>query len=519
MSSQGSRTRPGDLFLCLALLTGTIAYLVHRPHDLDPADEALFLYEAKRILAGDLFYRDIFEIITPGGQYFVALCFALFGATMTTARTAMACVHGATTMVIFCACRTLRCSKPLSLAAAAAYVALCQPAWPYASAHWVSTLLVTTLFLVALRRPWRRSARWAVVPGVLVGLLIMVQQQKGMVFALTLLPLLALERALDPRESTPRIGLPAVFAHYALGVAAVVVPCFAGLILSGGVAPVWRALVEQPLFKYRVMNRPPSWGWIGLFNRHLLPYTSVEILKLLPAVLVLDAARGAAAWLRDRRVAEIWRHLVIVLTGVASIASILYFPDFIHLAFIAPVFLVALAESVEWGARNLAHLWRPLALSGPLLAAVLLAGIGLHLHRNLLRGRADYPFAFQSEFGRIDVASGERVEQYERVRELVQNTETKEIFCYPVFPALYLVTPARNPTPYQVLYPDYNFPAQLQHAIDVLERRKVPLVVLVERFLKPGDPVVEYVLEHYEPVAGSDLVYRRRPPPDTLRSG
>jgi len=33
--------------------------------------------------------------------------------------------------------------------------------------------------------------------------------------------------------------------------------------------------------------------------------------------------------------------------------SIAYFPDFIHIAFIAPFFFVAAAENLEWAARHL----------------------------------------------------------------------------------------------------------------------------------------------------------------------
>ena len=68
----------------------TVAYLAALSYPLGHLDEGLYLFEAKRILHGDVFYRDIFDIATPGSYYLMALMFALFGTTMTVARTAAA---------------------------------------------------------------------------------------------------------------------------------------------------------------------------------------------------------------------------------------------------------------------------------------------------------------------------------------------------------------------------------------------------------------------------------------------
>ena len=80
--------------LPLLIFAGTVAYLVAMPRTLGWSDEAYFLYEAKRIAEGEVMYRDIFQFVTPGASYIMALLYLVFGTTITTAHVAKAVVHG-----------------------------------------------------------------------------------------------------------------------------------------------------------------------------------------------------------------------------------------------------------------------------------------------------------------------------------------------------------------------------------------------------------------------------------------
>src|SRR5207237_2625020 len=117
--------------------------------------EALVLYEARRIGAGEAPCRDFFEIVTPGAWYAMALLFRLFGTTMETARNATAVVHGLIVAAIFAACRARGVRPGLALAAAVAHLGIGYPALTIASPHWFSTLLTLA------RRPAFLAARWA----------------------------------------------------------------------------------------------------------------------------------------------------------------------------------------------------------------------------------------------------------------------------------------------------------------------------------------------------------------------
>ena len=65
----------GDLARAALLAGATALYLATLPHDLYPSDEGRFLYEAKRLIDGDVPYRDFFDFITPGLLYLLALAY------------------------------------------------------------------------------------------------------------------------------------------------------------------------------------------------------------------------------------------------------------------------------------------------------------------------------------------------------------------------------------------------------------------------------------------------------------
>ena len=55
------------------------------------------------------------------------------------------------------------------------------------------------------------------------------------------------------------------------------------------------------------------------------------------------------------------------------------------------------------------------------------------------------------------------------------------------------MTGVRNATPYQLVLPGYSPAEQLDDAISILNRRRLPCVLLVSVFSQAGDPVVDAV--------------------------
>ena len=499
--------RSADRWLGLTLFTVAVTFVVGLPNNLGVSDESLILYESTRILHGEVLYRDVFEIITPGSLWVFAGLFHLFGATLTVARVAMAVVHALIVLLVFATCRGLGVRRDLAAAAALTHLAVGQPAWPYASPHWLGTLLQLALLWLAAARPLRGRVATALAMGLAVGALILVQQQKGAVMALAAALWLALDALVERRLSGAASWRALLAAELACAAAAlaVVVPALALTVTRAGLEPVLIALVRYPLQNYPSVVSAP-WGHVDLLNAELAAHTFPTLLAYLPVGLLPIAARAVATW---RRRDDAVRGLVALLTlaGAAS-ASIGYFPDFIHIAFIAPLFLVALAVALDWLLGLLpAQRWR--AAAPPALAAVLLAALAAQLARNWQRAWAEYPVAYQTPFGRVDLRNPGIAAQTDLVRALVDASSTRELLAYPGLPIVYLMTGANNPTPFQLLSPSYNGLPTVRAAIDTLERRQVPLVVIVDPFVEKDDPLVRYVHEHYERV-GDSGVYRRR---------
>src|SRR5215212_7707305 len=85
---------------------------------LDVPDEGLLLHVAERLAAGEVPYRDVYFIYTPGLQYVLALLFRLVGPSLAIEHALQLSLHLAMVGVVYGL--TLRLTRWIPLAAAAA---------------------------------------------------------------------------------------------------------------------------------------------------------------------------------------------------------------------------------------------------------------------------------------------------------------------------------------------------------------------------------------------------------------
>lgn len=500
------------------LVAGTVLSLAFLPLNLGVSDEAIYLYEAKRVLAGQVMYRDIFEIVTPGWVYFMAGVFGLFGTTLAVARSTAAVLHGLTATLVYLTCRRLQIRPGLSWPPALAYVAMGVWAWPVASQHWLATFLFVALLYV-LCDPRARPPGRMLRPGVLLGFLLAVQQPRGLAMAAGVVAWSIADAAIRRRyrAGSSWSQLVADLGTLAAGALIVVAPLGVAMIASAGLEPVWRALVVHPLVNYRATNRC-GWGYVNVMTAWNGTFTFPRLLASLPAVLPVSALRLVRGWSRRRDQAEVRRVALLLVYCLAAMASIAYYPDFIHIAFIAPAFFVAVAETGEWAVRRLPPS-RWIRAAGLVAAVAFLAGVGGHLGENLRRMRATFTVSRETAFGRVDYPNTNPadVALYDRVAEIMREALVRELFVYPILANLYLTVGAENPTPYGFFIAGYSSPDQIQRVVDILEARRVPVVVVLSGFLGKDDAVMRYVGQHYEPVSRADpigqAIFRRKPDP------
>src|SRR5262249_15416667 len=189
-------------------------------------------------------------------------------------------------------------------------------------------------------------------------------------------------------------------------------------------------------------------------------------LVVLPVVL----AQTVLEWAHEGDRARAEALLVLLVFGVAAPVSILYLPDYIHLAFILPVALVLAAEIVQ----SLLRVVPRATWVGGVLSAAVVAACGLQLHRNWVRAHADFPFSHDTAFGRLDFASQQEVDAVDRVRRVLDGTAGRELFVYPVGGWLSLPADAPNPTRHDLIVPGYQSDQEEQGVSDPLDRPRPP---------------------------------------------
>ena len=112
----------------------SFAYLISFPLAIGPADESHLLYGAKRILQGEVIYKDFFESITPLSFYLFAALYRIAGTTLLTARVGMAVIAAFGCALLFHLVRGMSSALEGTLAVPI-FAGFCVPTWPYASAH------------------------------------------------------------------------------------------------------------------------------------------------------------------------------------------------------------------------------------------------------------------------------------------------------------------------------------------------------------------------------------------------
>ena len=510
-----TRVRPRADHLGILLGLGVFAYLLAYPRVLNISDESVVLYAAKRILEGQVIYRDFFEFLTPVSFYFFALVYAVAGVSFLPVRIVMAAINAGSGMLLYGLARKVAGRAEAALAVVA-FAAGYLPAWNVVSPHWLSTALCLATATVVLSDRLRDAPRArAAIGGALAGLTFCNQQQRGVFLGAWLLVALAIAAAAGGRDGwRQRCG--AALAWATVGGFAVALPILGYCM--------WRASPEKmfaAVYTFVTKNYAGRiagavrWGGTWWIGHHLESVSWAWAAKAFPLLLGVETVVLLGGWLVTRRM-SVARATLLVL-AVAMCASILYFPDLVHIAFIAPFpLIVAAALLHELRTARVPRVGTLMRTVGGIALAVGFVGA---LHRgasNLFFYRQLHPVRYATAFGTLAGAT-ETQQVYEGLRDAMQivPTERRTLFSYPSDASLYLTVPARNPTPFSLLLRSYDA-EQYQQVVDAIERRQIDFVAILAAFVRPDDPVVKAAQDNYVERAkiGSWGLYRVYARPD-----
>jgi 4-amino-4-deoxy-L-arabinose transferase-like glycosyltransferase len=442
---------------------------------LQGTDEGTLVYGAVRIVHGQVFARDFFEVIGPGTFYWLAVFFKLFGVTFLAARTCLFLTSLGTAVLLYYLSRRV-CSSYQLLPVALFFAASFGMFWPAISHHNDSNFVALLAFTcIVLWQDFRRNTLLCAA-GALAGAATCILQPKGVSLLCAFLVWLWFE---NQRSRIPR-WTPALLVAGYLSVVGLTLAYFWS---RGALGSLIYANVLWPSRHYGAVNAVPYaqgillcfWDhWVTALSgfRWRIPLAAVLIIPFmlvasLPALVFVAALpRGAGAF--KTKLLPYW------LCGGALWFSELHRKDIIHLVCGSPLLvIVCISVLSEYRSRIADVALQILSVSVACLAFFNLVLV-LAAHRTATRigptgvFKDDPAVTFVSEH----VAQGE------------------EVFFYPYSPMGYVLTSTTNPTRYSFLMYNYNTSSQFLETVDVLQRHRVKYVLWDTTFESDAVPLI-----------------------------
>jgi hypothetical protein len=474
--------------------------------------EGLLVYGAVRIVHGQVFARDFFEVVGPGTFYWLALFFKLFGISFATTRICLFATSLGTALAMYFLSRRV-CRQYQTLPCVILFAAYFGTGWPTISHHVDSNCFA--LLCVACITAWQGKPRNSLLfsAGALAGATTCFLQQKGALLLLALLVWLWMQHR---RRSTSLSSLGAVAGGFA-GVLGLIIVYFwtrhalgdlayANLVWplqhysAANVVPYAQGMIRD-CWNHFVVAKPGFRWTIATATVLITPFFFVAALPaLLPALAVRYRSNPVTP-----EIALYW------LCGCALWLGEIHRKDIFHLVFGSPLLIILSIYYLEQYRAKVADL----ALQVLAISAACLAVFNLFL---VLSARP-----LVTRVGTI--ALFKNIPALSVLDDKVAPGE--EIFAYPYCPMYYFLSATTNPTRYGGLLYNFNTPSQFEEVVRVLEQRRVRYVLWDTHFqakevaalfpasahISPGALIIEPYLEsHYKVVwadADTRLLERR----------
>jgi hypothetical protein len=470
---------------------------------LQPPPEGLLVYGAVRIVHGQVFARDFFEVVGPGTFYWLALFFKVFGISFATTRICLFATSLGTAFAMYFLSRRL-CRQYQILPCVLLFAAYFGTGWPTISHHVDSNCFA--LLCVACMTAWQGKPRNSLLfaAGALAGATTCFLQQKGVLLLLALLVWLWMQHR---RRSTSLSSLGAVAGGFASVLGLTIVYfwtqhalgdlAYANLVWpsqhysAANVVPYAQGMIRD-CWNHFVVAKPGFRWTIVTATVLITPFFFVAALPvLLPALAVRFRSNPVTP-----EIALYW------LCGWALWLGEIHRKDIFHLVFGSPLLIILSIYYLEQYRAKVADL----ALQVLALCAACLATFNLFL---VLSAR---PLA--TRVGTIAVFKN--VAALSVLDDKVASGE--EIFAYPYCPMYYFLSATTNPTRYGGLLYNFNTPSQFEEVVRVLEHRRVRYVLWDTHFqakevaalfpasahISPGALIVEPYLESHYKVVWAD---------------
>jgi hypothetical protein len=447
-------------------------------------DQVLFFVRALRLIRGQVLYRDVFELVTPGTDLLYAAGFRVFG-VHAWALQAWAIALG---LAVFCVL-TWIASKlfqgPLVLLPGLLFLVFDYNLALDPTHHWYSTLIaLAAVGALAGGLSLQRSF----AAGLLCGVAALFTQTQGT------LAFLALAAYLLWRKRKQAEGPGTVAQLTALGIPFVIAPaCVLGYyVLKAGFHTVYFALI---LFAPHYLSSGPVNSPRTYFSQFPPVHTLADGIRIIPylfiyAVVPYAYLAGAYQLWRKRTVLPVTVRdplLLLHLVGVALFLAVASGPTLFRLSTVAPPAILVFVWLISQPSPEYRYI-RVLLWCLAIIFAVLQP-----IHRQIQwHATLDLPI------GRTAFLNRDEFHEYEWI---AQRTHPSEFFFNHFGIALYLGLV--NPTASEfVNYDDFTRPEQVDAVVQALQRRPPHFIIYVENkhFTPSQDhsaPFLRYLEDNY----------------------
>jgi len=513
------------------------------------ADESINISGALRILDGERIYRDFWIFNTPGIFFWTAAIFSVLGKSLFAVRIVLILTTSAATSALYLLGRKFM-GRAFSLISPLLFIMVGVNLWPVGSHHWYSTLLLvfSTFFMARFaENPTREKS--LVCGGFLAGLTFLFQQPKGGPLLILLFLFLMVDTFLKKRESPDNSAPLRTLLLFVVGAGA---PFFIIMIYFVWAGTLFEAVSATIGFPLRMFLEGGGEGGYAHFYGALTRNMIAQIVRLssflgaaewavstvvflinyaapisIPVVVVL--------WLmqRIRGGAENSIPLLCSAAALAALIASLQKPDFYHLVSTSAPCYITLAAVLQMIGGHAKATKRNLVRKAPavVFALVLIVSCARIAVADLAYASRITIVPMRSPLGFIPIRGNEtdalnyRDPLMSTVTYIELNTgEDEKIFTASFSPFIYYLSDRKNATKYLDIssspcgegsgFHVFNVggtPAnleRLQAAVKEVDADKTRVIVLdpaisckvgeqTDENAPPGDPLVEYIREHY----------------------
>jgi hypothetical protein len=502
-----------SVLFTLTILSSLHYYTIFLLH----LDEGIALYGAKRIILGQILYKDFFDIVTPGTDYLLAGVFKIFGTTLKAARITTIVANALNVTMLYLTSNSLIKNRKIALIPPILLMMIYITNVDYyvVSHHWFAITAAIFTLLLSMKSE-KGKLNWF-FPGIGSFLVFIFMQSTGFILYGMLVLFLFIKIFLNKDKHRDVLH---DLIYYSLGFWIPIVIVFLLFFINGGLRDFIYDIFIFPLKHYKVTN---NGSYVSvIYNANLLqmlhyPFFERITLPIIwyfpPVFIILGTVGIIKEYLKDK---VINYHIVLLLLLLlAFFISELLNPDIQRFVVYLPVFLIIIFSALLKRFKGAFYAFSKAVYMVYMIGGIVFIGYFCITEFQYTNFIGKHSIRIKSAAGEIRIANNGQVIEPAilSLLDILNQEHPKDLFIFYWSPILYFISGINNPTILNTYTPLYNTQTQEDRVIQQLKSSK-PKFIIKDPYLNllhyetwrnvnPGvfdpsnDKILQYVNQHY----------------------